>query len=100
LATNLLAQSILGAIIRQKVTTTNMTGRATIMGSFPYPRNGILKIDYEFILIFKKLGNPLKPLSEEKKLSALTKEEWNTYFSGHWNFSGVKQNGHFAMFPE
>ena len=70
------------------------------MGSFPYPRNGILKIDYEFILIFKKLGNPLKPLSEEKKLSALTKEEWNTYFSGHWNFSGVKQNGHFAMFPE
>jgi len=30
----------------------------------------------------------------------MTKEEWNTYFSGHWNFAGVKQNGHLAMFPE
>jgi len=90
----------MGAIIWQKVTTTNTTGGATIMGSFPYPRNGILKIDYEFILIFKKLGNPPKPTTEQKKMSALTKEEWNTYFSGHWNFSGVKQNGHLAMFPE
>jgi len=90
----------MGAIIWQKVTTTNTTGGATIMGSFPYPRNGILKIDYEFILIFKKLGNAPKPTTEQKKMSALTKEEWNTYFSGHWNFSGVKQNGHLAMFPE
>ena len=90
----------MGAIIWQKVTTTNTTGGATIMGSFPYPRNGILKIDYEFILIFKKLGNAPKPTTEQKKMSALTKEEWNNYFSGHWNFSGVKQNGHLAMFPE
>jgi len=30
------------------------------MGSYPYPRNGILKLDYEFILIFKKQGNPPK----------------------------------------
>ncbi len=90
----------MGAIIWQKVTTTNTTGGATIMGSFPYPRNGILKIDYEFILIFKKLGAPPKPSIEQKKLSAMTKEEWNDYFSGHWNFAGVKQNGHLAMFPE
>jgi len=90
----------MGAIIWQKVTTTNTTGGATIMGSFPYPRNGILKIDYEFILIFKKLGNAPKPTPEQKKLSAMTKDEWNEYFSGHWNFAGVKQNGHLAMFPE
>ncbi|MCZ7613572.1 MAG: site-specific DNA-methyltransferase [Ignavibacteriaceae bacterium] len=45
----------MGAIIWQKVTTSNTTGGATIMGSFPYPRNGILKIDYEFILLFKNL---------------------------------------------
>ena len=32
----------MGAIIWQKVTTTNTTGGASIMGSFPYPRNGIL----------------------------------------------------------
>ncbi len=90
----------MGAIIWQKVTTTNTTGGATIMGSFPYPRNGILKIDYEFILLFKKQGMPPKPSKEQKTLSEMTKEEWNKYFSGHWNFPGVKQNGHLAMFPE
>lgn len=44
----------MGAIIWQKVTTCNTTGGASIMGSFPYPRNGIVKLDYEFILLFKK----------------------------------------------
>lgn len=90
----------MGAIIWQKVTTSNTTGGATIMGSFPYPRNGILKIDYEFILLFKKPGNPPKPTKELKKLSAMTKDEWNTYFQGHWNFSGARQDNHLAMFPE
>ena len=90
----------MGAVIWQKVTTSNTTGGATIMGSFPYPRNGILKIDYEFILLFKKPGNPPKPNNEFKKQSAMTKEEWNTYFQGHWNFGGVRQDNHLAMFPE
>ncbi|HDQ44706.1 MAG TPA: site-specific DNA-methyltransferase [bacterium] len=90
----------MGAIIWQKTTTTNTTGGATIMGSFPYPRNGILKIDYEFILLFKKQGNPPKPTKEQKDLSVMTKEEWNTFFSGHWNITGARQNGHLAMFPE
>jgi len=90
----------MGAIIWQKVTTTNTTGGASIMGSFPYPRNGILKIDYEFILIFKKQGNPPKPTKENKELSKMSTEEWNTYFAGHWNFAGTKQAGHIAMFPE
>jgi len=90
----------MGAIIWQKVTTTNTTGGATIMGSFPYPRNGILKLDYEFILIFRKPGIPPKPTIKQKELSKLTKDEWNTYFSGHWNFPGVKQEKHLAMFPE
>jgi len=70
------------------------------MGSFPYPRNGIIKLDYEFILIFKKNGVSPKVDSKFKELSKLTKEEWNTYFQGHWNFNGVRQDGHVAMFPE
>ena len=90
----------MGAIIWQKVTTTNTTGGATIMGSFPYPRNGILKLDYEFILLFKKQGSPPKPTREQKELSVISKEDWNTYFAGHWYFAGVKQEGHIAMFPE
>lgn len=90
----------MGAIIWQKVTTCNTTGGATIMGSFPYPRNGILKIDYEFILIFKKQGKPPKVGKEAKEKSKLTIDEWNEYFAGHWGIPGEKQNGHLAMFPE
>lgn len=37
----------MGAIIWQKTTTMNTSGGGAIMGSFPYPRNGILKIDKE-----------------------------------------------------
>ena len=95
-----LKMDYMGAIIWQKATTMNTTGGGAVMGSFPYPRNGILKIDYEFILIFKKLGNAPKPTLEQKQNSILTKEEWNQYFSSHWNFSGVKQSEHIAMFPE
>ena len=70
------------------------------MGSYPYPRNGILKMDYKFILIFKKLGNAPKPTKQQKEQSIIIKEEWNQYFSSHWNFNGIKQMGHIAMFPE
>jgi DNA modification methylase len=90
----------MGAVIWQKVTTCNTTGGATIMGSFPYPRNGILKLDYEFILFFKKEGTPPAPTKQQKELSIMTKDDWNAYFLGHWYFAGVKQNGHIAMFPE
>jgi site-specific DNA-methyltransferase (adenine-specific) len=90
----------MGAIIWQKVTTSNTTGGGVQMGSYPYPRNGILKLDYEFILVFKKLGEAPKPTKEQKELSKMTAEEWNTNFAGHWNFAGTRQNGHIAMFPE
>ena len=90
----------MGAIIWQKVTTCNTTGGATIMGSFPFPRNGILKIDYEFILIFKKHGAAPRVSKEIKEQSRMTTEEWNRFFAGHWNIPGEKQDRHLAMFPE
>jgi len=90
----------MGAIIWQKATTMNTTGGATIMGSFPYPRNGIIKLDYEFILIFKKLGEAPIVSRETKEKSKMSKEEWNQYFIGHWNFNGAKQDKHLAMYPE
>jgi len=90
----------MGAIIWQKVTTCNTTGGATIMGSFPHPRNGILKIDYEFILIFKKHGRAPKVSKEAKEKSKMTIEEWNRFFTGHWNIPGEKQDRHLAVFPE
>jgi modification methylase len=90
----------MGAIIWQKKTTMNTTGGANVMGSYPYPPNGLIEVDYEFILIFKKPGVKPKPSKDIKEKSKLTKEEWKEYFSGHWNFPGEKQIGHEAMFPE
>jgi len=90
----------MGAVIWQKVTTCHTTGGATIMGSFPFPRNGILKLDYEFILIFKKHGNPPRVSKEIKEKSKMTIKEWNQLFTGHWNIPGEKQDKHLAVFPE
>ncbi len=90
----------MGAIIWQKVTTSNSSGGGVQMGSYPFPRNGIVKLDYEFILIFKKLGDAPKPTVEQKEWSKMTPEEWNTFFAGHWNFAGARQSEHIAMFPE
>lgn len=91
----------MGAIIWQKKTTTNTTGGASLMGSFPTPRNGILSLDYEFILVFKKLGKPITKVTKEiKDQSRMTTAEWKEYFAGHWNFGGTRQDGHIAMFPE
>ncbi len=90
----------MGAIIWQKVTTCHTTGGATVMGSYPYPRSGILKLDYEFILIFRKYGNQPRVRKEIKEQSKLTQEEWNQYFAGHWKFPGETQDKHLAMFPE
>jgi len=90
----------MGAIIWQKVTTCHTTGGATVMGSYPYPRSGIIKLDYEFILIFKKYGDSPKVSNAIKERSRLRKDEWSQYFTGHWNFPGEKQDKHLAMFPE
>jgi hypothetical protein len=90
----------MGSIIWQKKTTMNTTGGANVMGSYPYPPNGMVEIDYEYILIFKKPGKSKKIPKDIKEKSKLTKEEWKEYFYGHWYFRGVRQIEHEAMFPE
>jgi len=90
----------MGAIIWQKKTTMNTTGGAIVMGSYPYPPNGMIELDYEFILVFKKPGTIEKVPKEIKEISKLTKQEWKEYFAGHWKFGGEKQINHEAMFPE
>jgi DNA modification methylase len=90
----------MGAIIWQKKTTMNPSGGAVVMGSYPFPPNGIVELDYEFIQIFKKPGPSKKVSKEIKEASRLTKEEWKEYFAGHWYFGGARQVGHEARFPE
>ena len=109
----------MGHITWQKVGTVHPIGGANVMGSFPYPRNGIVEYDYEYILIFKKLGKGdslefpknIKKISKKKltkslwkkkvkKKSALNLKEWRQYFAGHWKFPGERQREHIAMFPD
>jgi site-specific DNA-methyltransferase (adenine-specific) len=90
----------MGAIIWQKAKAGDTKGSATIIGSYLYPRNGVVKIDYEFVLIFKKPGNPPLVSREIKEQSRLSAEEWNEYFSGHWRFPGEKHNKDLPIFAE
>jgi site-specific DNA-methyltransferase (adenine-specific) len=90
----------LGSIIWQKISNTKTTGGANVMGSFGRPRNGYLSLDYEYIAIFKKIGDPPKAPKEIIEDSRIKIDEWRELFSGHWRFNGVSQKGHIAMFPE
>lgn len=90
----------MGSIVWKKPTSMHTTGGEKVMGSYPYPRGGIVKIDFEHILLFKKLGKAPIPSRKSKEASTLTMEEWNEFFSSHWTFNGAKQNRHTAVFPE
>ena len=90
----------MGSIVWQKPTSMHTTGGQMVMGSFPYPRGGIVKIDFELILLFKKLGKAKYVAMEVRESSKLSAEEWNEYFSSHWTFGGARQDKHIAVFPE
>ncbi len=77
----------MGSIIRQ----TAPTGGGIVLGSYPYPRNGVLKINYDYILIFRKSGTQPKPTEEQKKLSAMTSEQWHSYFLPIWNLEAERR---------
>ncbi len=79
-----------GTIIWRKVSTMNSTGGGAVMGSYPFPRNGILKLDYEFLLVCRKPG-PRPPVPPDPEV-----QPW---FTGHWVFPGERMGGHHAMFP-
>lgn len=90
----------MGSIVWQKPTSMHTTGGQQVMGSFPYPRSGIVKIDFEHILLFKKIGKPSPVSKEIREASKLSAEEWNEYFCSHWTFGGARQDKHIAVFPE
>ncbi len=90
----------MGSIVWQKPTSMHTTGGAAVMGSYPYPRGGIVKIDFEHILLFKKKGKAPSVSKEKREASKLTDEECNTYFSSHWHINGEHQDRHIAVFPK
>ncbi len=51
------------------------TGGAVVMDSFPYPPNGIVGLDDEFILLFKKPGRSEWPPLEIREASRLARTD-------------------------
>ena len=90
----------MGSIIWRKKTTLNTSGGAVVMGSYPYPPNGVVEIDFEYILLFRKPGTPRRPAAHARAAAALTRDEWKSWFSGHWEIGGARKKGHDAPFPE
>lgn len=90
----------LGNIIWQKISNTDTSGGASVMGSYGRPRNGYVSYDYEYISIFRKPGSDPSVPKELVEVDEITLEEWRELFSGHWNFTGKNQTEHPAPFPE
>jgi len=90
----------LGNIIWQKISNTETSGGASVMGSYGRPRNGYVSYDYEYISLFKKPGKDPAVPEEIKEENQIGKEEWKKLFAGHWNFTGKRQKVHPAPFPD
>ncbi len=90
----------LGSINWNKVSTSNTSGGGHIMGSIYYPRNGYFFINREYIPIFRKLGKDPRPDPISKEKSYISLDEWRTFFKDTWNFPGINQDDHDAMFPD
>lgn len=88
-----------GTIHWEKVTTSNTSGGGKIMGSVYHPRNGHFFVNYEHIMVFKKLGKAPKPTKWIKKESKFTLEERRIWFRDNWQISPERQDLHIAMFP-
>lgn len=89
----------MGTIIWQKVTNYAPSGGGLVMGSWPWPGGGLVKIDFEYILLFRKKGKRQNPSQEVKELSKIDKKDWNQCFYGHWYFPGAKNSSKTAAFP-
>lgn len=88
-----------GTIHWRKCTTSNTSGGGKIMGSVYHPRNGHFFVNYEHVIVFKKLGNGPKPEKWRKRESKFTLDERRKWFSDLWEFPPVRQDDHIAMFP-
>lgn len=86
-------------IIWEKISRCHPSGGCNLMGSIYYPRNGIVKENFEYILIFKKGGKDPKVSKKIKEKSRISLKDWTTYFNGIWKIQGTLNNEHIATFP-
>jgi len=65
----------------------------------PYEPNAIIKNDIEFILMQRKPGGYRKPTMEQRRLSKISKKDYNAWFRQIWNIPGASTKNHPAPFP-
>jgi site-specific DNA-methyltransferase (adenine-specific) len=65
----------------------------------PYEPNAIIKSDIEFILMQRKPGGYRKPTEEMRRLSKLSKAEYDQWFRQIWSLPGASTRSHPAPFP-
>jgi len=65
----------------------------------PYEPNAIIKNDIEFILMQRKPGGYRKPTDEQRRLSKLSKEEYQEWFKQIWTIRGASTRDHPAPYP-
>jgi modification methylase len=90
----------LGSIVWRKVSTTNTSGGASVMGSYPFPRSVYPCFENEFIALFRKPGEAPRPAPARKELGRLSLEEWRDLTQGVWTIPGARARQHPAAFPE
>jgi modification methylase len=65
----------------------------------PYEPNAIIKNDIEFILMQRKPGGYRKPTEHQRRLSRISKDEFNGWFRQWWVLPGCSNRRHPAPFP-
>lgn len=65
----------------------------------PYEPNAIIKNDIEFILMQRKRGGYRKPSEEQRRLSKLSKQEYDAWFRQIWDIPGESTRKHPAPYP-
>ncbi len=91
----------LNPIIWHKISNANFEANTSskFLGR-PYEPNAIIKNDIEFILMQRKSGGYRKPTEEQRRLSKISKPDFNKWFQQFWNMSGASTKPHPAPFPE
>ncbi len=65
----------------------------------PYEPNAIIKNDIEFILMQRKPGGYRKPTEKQRRLSRISKSEYDKWFRQFWTVGGASTKDHPAPFP-
>jgi modification methylase len=80
---------------------TEVAGNGAAFLGKPYEPNGVIKNDFEYILMFRKPGGYRKPTQKQRILSLIEKNDHGRWFRAVWTDikGSARSRGHPAPFP-